>query len=199
MKLIVGLGNPGEKFQGTRHNLGFEVVDEYARKHNLGTFSEEKKFKAEVLKTELTANNEQLTIILAKPQTYMNQSGLSVKLLSTYYKLPTRDVIVIHDDLDLLLGKMKVRLGGGAGGHHGVESVIKDLGSDNFVRVRLGIGNTQGFLGEHHRSSFNAEKFVVEGFLSGERSKVKSMTKRAICALDAILALGIEKAQNQYN
>jgi peptidyl-tRNA hydrolase, PTH1 family len=181
MKLVVGLGNPGEKYIGVRHNIGFEAMDELARKLNIGNWSIDKKNKSEVIKTS--------DLILAKPQTYMNNSGLAVKQLATYYKIPTTDIIVIHDDLDLLLGKIKVRSNGAAGGHHGVQSIIESLGTDQFTRVRLGIGNDKSHSGEHNRIHFEAEKFVLEGFMPGERSKIKSMIKQAIKELESLISL----------
>lgn len=199
MKIIVGLGNPEEKYEGTRHNLGFEVVEELARKLDLKDWNLEKKFNAQILKSDYTLNPISLTLVLVKPQTYMNKSGEAVTKIANFFKVVPEDVIVIHDDLDLLLGKMKVRVGGGAGGHHGVESVIEKLGSDQFVRVRLGIGTDQGFLGEHKRVHFNAEHFVMEQFRASERSKVKSMLKHAVLALETILDKGVETAQNQFN
>lgn len=192
MKLIIGLGNPGEQYESTRHNLGFVVVDELKRKLDKGTWEQNKKFKAELHKV-----SEDL--LLVRPQTYMNLSGLSVASLKNFYKIDPKDIIVIHDELDLLLGKIKVRLGGGAGGHHGVESIIEKLGTDQFIRLRLGIGTKEGFLGEHKRTSFNAEHFVIDAFHPTERSKVKSMIKHALKALETLLEEGLEKAQNQFN
>ena len=200
MKLIVGLGNPGEKYASVRHNLGFMALDEYVKKVDRlqGTgygWENNEKFKSEIcnLKTE-TYN-----LLLAKPQTFMNNSGLAVRLLTTYYKLPTTDVIVIHDDLDLPLGKIKVRLGGAGAGHHGVESIIKVLGTDKFIRVRLGIGNLKSQSGEHKAIHFNAEHFVLEPFIPNEKSKVKHMIKQSIKALETLLEKGLTVAQNQYN
>lgn len=191
MKLIVGLGNPGEKYLGTRHNLGFKVLDDLTRKLNLVDWVKEDKFKAELIKAP--------ELILVKPQTFVNQSGMAVKLLTAYYKIPTTDVIIIHDDLDLPLGKIKVRLGGAAAGHHGVESIIKDLETDQFIRVRLGIGNLKTLSGEHKRISFNAEKFVLEPFIHSEHAQVKHMIKQSIKAIEILLEKGLEKAQNQFN
>ncbi|MDO8639095.1 MAG: aminoacyl-tRNA hydrolase [Candidatus Daviesbacteria bacterium] len=183
MKLIVGLGNPGDSYKNTRHNLGFAVLDELADKFGVrGSWSVEKKFKSEILKI----NND---LWLIKPQTFMNDSGIAVSLLATYYKLPTIDIIVIHDDVDIVLGKIKVRMGGSGGGHHGVESVIKSLGDDKFTRVRLGIGEGKK----------DVEKFVLETFLPSERSKVKHMIKTAVEAVDLILEQGLKEAQNQFN
>jgi len=200
MKLIVGLGNPGEKYIGVRHNLGFAVVDELGKKMDDGKWKIgvedggwklDKKFKSEVLKTK--------DVLLVKPQTYMNNSGMAVKLLTTYYKLPATDLIVIHDELDLPLGKIKVRIGGAAAGHHGVESIIAALGTDQFIRVRLGIGNLRTQSGERKGQSISAEKFVLEPFVPREKPQVKHMVKQVLKALDLLLEKGLEKAQNQYN
>lgn len=181
MKLVVGLGNPGEKYIQFRHNLGFMMVNEYIKKMENGEWRMEDKFKAEVIKHG--------DLIFAKPQTYMNNSGLAVKLLTTYYKLQPADVIVVYDELDLPLGKIKVRMGGAAAGHHGVESVINSLGTDQFIRVRLGIGPFR----------VSAEKFVLEPFLHSEKAHVKHMNKQAIKALEELLEKGLEYAQNQFN
>lgn len=191
MKLIVGLGNPEDKYAGTRHNLGFEILDELIKKFNLVEWTLEDKFKSELIKTD--------QLILVKPQTFVNKSGLAVKLLTTYYKLPTTDVVVIHDDLDLPLGKIKVRMGGAAAGHHGVESIIKDLGTDQFIRLRLGIGNLRSQSGEHRIQHFDAEHFVLEPFIPNEHSKVKHMIKQSIKVIEILLEKGLETAQNQFN
>lgn len=172
MKLVVGLGNPGEKYANTRHNLGFKVLDEYAKKclptSDYRNFWEyEKKFKAEVgrLKSE--------DILLVKPQTYVNNSGLAVKLAISYWRIAAGDLIVVYDELDLPLGKIKVRFGGASAGHHGIESIMKYLGTDQFTRVRLGIGPAVG----------PAEKFVLEQFKPQEKQHVKHMVKQAIKAI----------------
>lgn len=181
MKLVVGLGNPGGKYIGIRHNLGFEVLNELAKKFNLVDWSKEEKFKSELIKTP--------ELILARPQTYMNNSGMAVKLLASFYKIAPEDIIIVHDELDLSLGKIKVRIGGAAAGHHGVESIINTLGTDQFIRVRLGIGPAVGVV----------EKFVLQPFTPREKPQVKHMIKQAIKALDLLLEKGLEKAQNQYN
>lgn len=192
MKLIVGLGNPGEKYAKVRHNLGFMAIDKLVvgSKYQV-LWEDNKKFKA------LTGKANDL--ILAKPQTYMNNSGLAVKLLSTAYSLQTTDIIVVHDELDLPLGKIKVRLGGAAAGHHGVESIIKDLNTDQFIRVRLGIGNLKTQSAEHKGAHVSAEKFVLEPFMHSEKSKVKHMIKQAVKALEILLEKDLETAQNQFN
>lgn len=191
MKLIVGLGNPEDKYADTRHNLGFDVLDELVRKLNLKDWSKEEKFKSEVIKSD--------GLMLVKPQTYVNRSGMAVKLLTTYYKLPSTDVIIIHDELDLPLGKIKVRFGGAAAGHHGVESVIESLNTDKFIRIRLGIGNLKTLSAEHKGQTLSAEKFVLEPFMHSEKSKVKHMTKQALKALDLLFTKGLGEAQNQFN
>lgn len=200
MRLIVGLGNPGEKFIGTRHNLGFVVINEYARKHNLADFQLEKKFKAEIIKVSNAAlSPDNPEFILARPQTFMNLSGLAAAAIANFYKIASEDIIIIHDELDLPLGKIKVRLGGAGAGHHGVESIIDRLGSDKFVRIRLGIGNKHTQLGEHKQASFSAEHFVVEPFTEHEVSDVKRLQKKGLQALEIILNKGLEQAQNQFN
>lgn len=194
MKLVVGLGNPGEKYFGTRHNLGFMLLDEFAQKILGGpaTWLNELKFNSQTLRLSKD-------LLLAKPQTYMNNSGEAVKKLTGYFKIKPEDIIVIHDDLDLPLGKIKIRRGGSGGGHHGVESVINFLGSDQFIRVRLGIGNLTSLSSEHLGQSFAAEKFVLEPFLPNEHSKLKQMLKRTSSALNLLLKEGLEIAQNQIN
>lgn len=210
MKLIVGLGNPGEKYAKVRHNLGFMVVDEWVKRldvggrkleNEVGNWKLENKFKSYILR--FAQNDSQL--ILAKPQTFMNNSGMAVSLLTTYYKLlasrsePSTDLIVIHDDLDLPLGKIKVRLGGAAAGHHGVESIISGLGTDKFIRIRLGIGNLKTQSSEHKKVHVSAEKFVLEPFIHSEKSQVKHMIKQALKALEILLDRGLVEAQNQFN
>lgn len=173
MKLIIGLGNPGEKYQNTRHNLGFMVVDELARKMlSLAKtkWIENKKFNSLII-------NCQLSIIFVKPQTMMNASGFAVAKMANFYKVKSEDIWVVHDDVDLPLGKIKIRLGGAAGGHHGVESIIQQLGTDKFVRFRLGIG---------HPGRGNdklVERYVLQGFSFHETNRVRQMIKKAIQAM----------------
>lgn len=167
MKLIVGLGNPEDKYSGTRHNLGFVVLDELAKKIDGGRMEDkslklEKKFKAEILQIHYE-------LLLVKPVTYMNNSGLAVAALDHFYKIKPEDIIIVYDELDLPLGKIKVSTGGAAAGHHGVESIIEHLGTDKFIRVRCGIG-----------PSVNAEKFVLSTFLPAEKHHVRRMIKEAV-------------------
>lgn len=191
MFLIVGLGNPGEKFVNTRHNLGFEALDYFAHKMAFGEFTKDRKFKAEIIQTG--------DIILAKPQTFMNLSGLSVAKIANFYKIPPQNIVIIHDELDIVLGHIKIRIGGSDAGHHGVESIITELKSDKFVRFRLGIGNQKSFSGEHKKVDFQAEKYVVDHFVAGESSAKKALLKKCCHALEVLLKDGLEKAQNQFN
>ena len=193
MKLIVGIGNPGEEHQKSRHNLGFMVLDRLvASSKQPVVWEKSEKVKSYILRLSPD-------VILAKPFTYMNNSGLAVKLLTTYYKLLTTDVIIVHDELDLPLGKIKVRLGGAAAGHHGVESIIKALNNDKFVRVRLGIGNLRTQSAEHGSSHIDPNHFVLEPFMSNEKSKLKHLLKQAVEAVELVLEQGLDKAQNQFN
>lgn len=184
MKLIVGLGNPEERYAGTRHNLGFEVVDKLGKsvKGSGESWQYQEKFKSEVCASRFP-------LILAKPQTYMNMSGLAVSKIASFYKISPEDIIIIHDELDLPLGHIKLRLGGAGAGHHGVESVIKYLGTDKFIRVRCGIGV------QH----FNAEHFVLEAFMPSEKQEVRRMIKKAVEAIQLLLDKGLTIAQSQYN
>lgn len=173
MKLIVGLGNPGKKYQKTRHNLGFMVLDQLAKKKNLNW---EKDSRGKVIKSQAKINRKK--VILAKPQTMMNVSGEAVAGLLNFYKLKVEDLWVIHDDLDLPLGKLKVQKNRGAAGHQGVASIIQKIKSKNFYRIRLGIGRPSGDLG-----SLEPEKYVLLPFKKKEIDRVEQMIKKALEAL----------------
>jgi len=196
MKLIVGLGNPGEKYQNTRHNLGFMVAERFLKDFEpvrQTVWTNEPKFKSKITKIEWQPKSGSLEkIILVKPKTYMNESGLSVQLLTTYYKLLTTNVWVIHDDLDIPLGMMKIRFGGSAGGHKGVESIIQTLGTDQFWRFRLGIG-------EQNKKLRNVDKFVLGTFEEGEKGKERGLIKKGSKAIQAALEEGLESAMNKFN
>jgi len=189
MILIVGLGNPGEKYQNTRHNLGFMVVDELARKMLPLTktkWQENKKFNSQFI-----IFNSQF--ILIKPQTMMNASGFAVAKIAAFYHIEPAEIWVIHDDVDLPLGKIKIRLGGGSGGHRGIDSIIEQLGTDKFVRFRLGIG-------EANRGKDRLlEKYVLKSFTTNEISKVKQTIKKATAAIKLALDEDLEKAMNRFN
>jgi len=189
MKLIVGLGNPGEKYQNTRHNLGFMVLDELARKIlplAKTKWEENKKFNS------LTINHQPLAI-LAKPQTMMNASGFAVAKMANFYHIKPAEIWVIHDDTDLPLGRIKIRLGGGSGGHRGIDSIIEQLGTDKFVRFRFGIGET------NRGKDRLLEKYVLKSFTANETSKVKQMIKKTTAAIKLALDENLERAMNNFN
>ena len=199
MKLIVGLGNLGEKYANSRHNLGFMVLDELAEKMlplSKTRWQIDKKANSQFIKVDSQ-------LILVRPQTMMNASGFAVAKLASFYKVKPEDIWVVHDDIDLPLGKIKIRLGGAAGGHRGVESIIEQLGTDQFVRFRLGIGHPRlrpGFSGQAGRGSDQlVEKYVLRRFDVNDASKVKKVIKKAVQAIKVALDDGLEKAMNQFN
>lgn len=185
MKLLIGLGNPGQEYENTRHNIGFMVLDEVAKNLNL-KFNKEK-FKG--LFCEKTINGEK--IILFKPLTYMNLSGDAVRNIVDYYKLDLDDIIVIHDDLDLPTGKLKIKHGGSSGGHKGVESIIKNLNSEDFKRLKIGISKTV---------KNNTKDYVLEKFSKKETEYIKKAVKDAAVAIyEFINGKAIELIMNKYN
>ena len=195
MKLIVGLGNPGPEYGSTRHNVGFMVVDKLARE--LGTdlvWEENKKHNALLARTG--------DVLLVKPLTHVNGSGYAVRSLVDFYKLAPADVWVVHDDIDLPLGKIRIREKGGSAGHNGVDSILKHLKTDVFVRFRLGIGRGKESTGLnadknlHHRSVIT---FVLSRFKQGEAGSLKHLVKNGAEAIRIALFEGIDKAMNRFN
>jgi PTH1 family peptidyl-tRNA hydrolase len=208
MKLIVGLGNPGTKYEKTRHNIGFMVVEKFLKDFEpVGetVWVDDKKFKSDIAQIEWQPQHGNLEkVILAKPKTYMNNSGLAVSLLTAYYKLQVSDVWIIHDDIDLPLGFMKIRFGGGSAGHKGAESVMEKVGSDKFWRFRMGIGsrNSEFRIQDSEskaRKVKNVEDYVLGEFRGGERGKVKALIKRGAKAIEMGLESGLEAAMNRFN
>jgi len=253
MVLIVGLGNPGRKYQETRHNIGFQVVDElrsslhfatarvvdeFAKTttrpprrgvpasretlasrpsrvkrgplNNFPKFKLLKKFKAEISQGKI-ANQK---IILAKPQTFMNLSGKSVKKLISNIQHPTSNIWIVHDDIDLPLGKIRISVGRGAAGHKGVQSIIDELGTKNFVRFRIGIKSKtelpfmEAKVKKRTKSSSpikeqktknNIENFVLEKFSKNEEKVLKRVIKKTIEAIECSLKLGLEKTMQKFN
>ena len=185
MKLIVGLGNVGEKYLFTRHNVGFMVVDKLAYDKGFD-FREEKKLKCFLAKTRL--NGEDVVII--KPTTFMNLSGEAVSLVMNYYKIDVKDLLIIYDDLSLDLGKLRFRANGSDGGHNGIKSIIKHVSTKDFHRIKVGIGP---------QPTIPAEAFVLQNFAKEQMDDLKQSVKRTIEALECYLSDGIEKAQNRYN
>jgi len=214
MKLIVGLGNPGEKYIHTRHNLGFMVAEQFLKdfesvENTVWTLNQKLKSDVAVIAWKPKVGEGE-KIILAKPTTYMNNSGLAVSLLSAFYKIDPADIWIVYDELDLPLNVMKIRLGGAAAGHHGVESIMESLGTDKFWRFRLGIGATHPHTGQEAREDGkihaigrqnikNAEDFVLDKFKSNEQGKVREVIKHGSEALQLALDKGIDAAMNRYN
>ena len=210
MKLIVGLGNPGEKYITTRHNLGFVIVEKFLKDFETSRnaiWENSLKFKSEISQIEWQRRSLRSgqalveKVLLVKPQTHMNNSGLAVNILTTYYKIQATDIWVIHDDIDLPLGFMKIRFGGASAGHHGVESIIDSLGTDKFWRFRLGIGPEKGKWKIETGSLRvkNAEDFVLGGFVGSEKGKLKTIIKKGSNAIEESLENGLESAMNRFN
>jgi PTH1 family peptidyl-tRNA hydrolase len=191
MKLIVGLGNPGKKYERTWHNLGWLTLEALAEFCETGKFKKSAKFQAEV--TEITINGEK--IILAKPQTFMNLSGESVATIASFYKIKPQDVIVIHDDIDLALGRIKISQDSASGGHNGIKSIIEKLGTKDFIRVKVGVKS----LDEDKLKNMDTADYVLSGWNRNEKPIVTEQIKKAGEAALAIIESGIESAMNQYN
>lgn len=185
MFLIVGLGNPGRKYEKTRHNAGFRVIELLAERWNCDHY--ENAFEGELAKC---AHGGQKALLL-KPQTFMNLSGASVAVCANFHKIPPSQIWVIHDDLDLPLGHLRIRESGSAGGHNGVQSVIERLGTRDFARFRLGIGRPTG--------PMPIEDYVLQPFADGEREATDAMLLRAADAVEAALKDGLQKSMNAYN
>ena len=184
-RLIVGLGNPGAKYEKTRHNVGWRVIDELIRRHNLGRGRSQQ--RAQTWDGAIRA----LPVKLAKPLTYMNRSGESVRALMDYYKLSLEDLLVIHDDLDTPFGKLRLRKSGGHGGQKGLRSIIQRLGDDGFARLRFGIGRPPG--------KMQPVDFVLQGFKGDDAILADEVAARAADAIELWLSDGIEAAMSQFN
>jgi len=200
MILIVGLGNPGKIYIGTRHNLGKEIVQKFAKTFNFPKFKLNKKLKAEI--SENIIDNQK--IILALPTTYMNESGQAVKNLIINYQLSIINLWVVHDDLDLPFGKIRISKNRSAGGHKGVQSIINQLGTQNFVRFRLGIktrtdaDKDKDLRGQRHEQ-IQIKKFVLQKFTKNEQEKIKNIIQLTIEALNFAIQNNIDKTMNKYN
>jgi PTH1 family peptidyl-tRNA hydrolase len=183
-KLIVGLGNPGPEYELNRHNIGFIVLDDLAYKHKINISN----------KKELcmigSGTIEGASVILAKPQTYMNKSGFGVGRLLGYFKLEPKDLIVVHDDLDLEFGQLKIKETGGHGGHNGVRSIIEVLSNPDFVRLRVGIDRPPGRM--------PAEKYVLSNF-SQTDEELSELIETCVSAVEAIITEGIIPAMNRFH
>jgi PTH1 family peptidyl-tRNA hydrolase len=180
MKLIVGLGNPGKEYKKTKHNIGFMAMDLLADKMRSDDFSKEDKFKSELTCFELDGEK----VFLAKPSTFMNLSGEAVQKIASYYKIDPKDIAVVHDELDLPAGEIKVSFGRGAAGHNGVRSVIEKLGTEEFLRVRIGVGK---------------DRNILKKIGLFDRAKIKKAIERSVDALLVWLKDGAEIAMQEAN
>ena len=184
-RLIVGLGNPGLKYRDTRHNVGFWVVDELARRHGLGKARREKRAQT------WDGRIGERRVKLAQPQTFMNRSGESVRALSDFYDIDRDCLLVIHDDLDTPFGSIRLRKAGGHGGQNGLRSIIQHLGSRDFARLRFGIGRPPGRM--------NPVDYVLQSFKGDEAIEARELVSRAADAVEVWLREGIEAAMSRFN
>ena len=183
--LIIGLGNPGSEYCKNRHNIGFMVVDTLCASWNIG--ASRLKHKALIAETKYLDER----VICAKPQTFMNNSGNPVVTLAKYYKVPLENMLVIYDELDLPLGTIRLRAGGSAAGHHGMESIIAKLGSNDFPRLRIGI--------DRPRRQSQIMDYVLHDFSRAEQQFLPSVLETAVKAIETYLSEGIENAMNRFN
>jgi PTH1 family peptidyl-tRNA hydrolase len=184
--LVVGLGNPGPQYAKTRHNIGFMVAELLAGRIG-ASFKVHKRSGAEIATGRLGGRS----VVLAKPRTFMNESGRQVGPLAKFYSVAPADVIVIHDELDIDFGRLRLKLGGGEGGHNGLRSVANALGTKDFQRVRIGIGRPPG--------RKDPAAFVLENFTAAERTEVPTICEQAADATELLIDAGLETAQNQVH
>ena len=184
MKMIVGLGNPGKEYINTRHNVGFMIVDEYAKKHDINDF----KMKFNGLYAKFMHNNE--NFILLKPQSYMNLSGTVIKKFSDYFKIKPEDILVIHDDLDLPVGKIKIKFKGSSGGHNGIKNIIENLNTEIFPRFKIGISKD---------SSIPYINYVIGKFSEHDLNVINKIYEFSSNVIDDFLDYDIEKIMSKYN
>jgi peptidyl-tRNA hydrolase, PTH1 family len=190
-QLIVGLGNPGSKYEQTRHNVGFMVVDALAQLWSIA-LTEQRKFQGQ-LGEGLGAGNQKIRLL--KPTTFMNNSGQSIRAVLDWYKLPPESVLVVYDEMALPLGKLRLRLSGSAGGHNGMKSTIAHLGTQNFPRLRIGIGAPKTPTGEDK----DTISHVLGTFSKSETKIVIEMIQLVTDAIALSLKQGVEQAMNVYN
>jgi PTH1 family peptidyl-tRNA hydrolase len=185
--LVVGLGNPGPAYAGHRHNVGHIVADLLA--HRLGSRFSSHKGRADLAEGRLTPGGPRL--IVAKPRSYMNESGGPVVSLARYFDVPPERMIVVHDELDLPFAGLRLKLGGGDNGHNGLKSIRKSLGTGDFHRVRVGIGRPPGRM--------EPAEFVLRDFSKSERDELDLLVDRAADAVESLITDGLDRAQNHYN
>ncbi|ACZ61687.1 aminoacyl-tRNA hydrolase [Dehalococcoides mccartyi] len=188
MKLIIGLGNPGKEYSGNRHNVGFQCLSRFAKDNHISLDK-----KCCLSRTGSGRINDE-EIVLAKPQTYMNLSGKAASQLLRRYNLKAADIIVVQDDLDLPAGKIRLRLGGSAGGHNGISSIITDIGTKEFIRLKIGIGKP-----DSRNNGTEVVDHVLGNFGGEEREIMEKAITRASEALTCLLTCGLDTASNRFN
>ena len=184
--LVVGLGNPGDKFENTRHNIGFMVADRLAEELRIPV--QKLKFKALTNTAELGGQK----LLLMKPVTFMNLSGEAVRPAADFYKVPPDHILVISDDTALPAGKLRIRKNGSAGGHNGLKSIIQHLGTDQFPRLRIGVG-------EKPHPDYDMADWVLGKFQGEDKKAIDAAVKRACDAVECILSQGLDKGMNRFN
>ncbi len=184
--LIVGLGNPGKQYVHTRHNIGFLAIDILSQHYHIPV---DKEYKNSLI--GITKNNRK-KIILMKPLTYMNLSGEMVQKVMATHKIPLSHLVVIYDDIDFALGKLKIKKNGSSGGHKGVQSIIDSLQNNNFIRIRMGIHS-------ENRQDLPLDKFVLSNFTKEEQKIVLSLLKQVPDIIDIMINQSIDKAMNEFN
>lgn len=186
MFIIVGLGNPTKEYEGTRHNVGFDVIDALAYEHNINV--DGRKNRAFIGKGVIAGQK----VILAKPQTYMNLSGESVRALADYYKINEKsELLVIYDDISLDVGQLRIRKKGSAGGHNGIKNIIAQLGTDQFMRIKIGVGEKP--------KQYDLADYVLGHFSKEDRLIMEEGYKKAVQAVEMIVTGQIDAAMNEYN
>lgn len=187
MVIIAGLGNPGKKYENTWHNIGFKVLDGFQKKNNFSDFRIKKKFNAQI--SEGVLNDEK--IILLKPQTFMNESGKAIKSFIFNFKLKIADLIVVHDDIDLALGRIKISVGRGSAGHKGIESIIRELKTNDFMRLRIGI--------EPEDQTKKAMTVVLKKIGKKEENALQDAVQNVCIAIETLISEGTEKTMQKFN
>ena len=185
MRLVAGLGNPGQKYLGTRHNLGFEVVKLFSERHGINL--NQKRF----LSLLGQGRNGGTKVFLLWPQTYMNLSGRAVRQIVDYFDLATRDILIVYDDMDVELGRIKITAQGGAGGHKGMVSIIEHLKTTEFNRIKIGIGRSD--------PRMSGESFVLSRFRPEEEKIIQHSVETAVDAVELVLGQGLAEAQERFN
>lgn len=191
--LIAGLGNPGTRYQGTRHNMGFMCADVLAKRWSV-TFADHKGL-AMLGRGVMDMGSGPVKFFLAKPLTFMNNSGDALASISAYYRIPPGHILVIHDDMDLDFGRIKVKTGGSAGGHNGIRSIDRSLGTNAYFRVRLGVGHAQRGQDAHQRTV----NWVLGGFSPDQISRLPEFLADGADAVEAVIADGLSRAQERFN